>query len=130
MSLPEVLPILTSERVTFEIRSHTPKPEKEGDEPVEVYDWFAVSKPGDRLCAVVSALDFLELRRLRGIDDIHARNDEVFKAARVEAFYKGRPIGGQEKIPDAHHYSLIAKIVALSSVGSDPFAEAPAASPL
>lgn len=122
MSLPEVLPILTSERVTFEIRSHV----VEGS---EVYDWFAVSKPGERLAAAVSAIDFLELRRLRGIEEIHARNDEVFKVARVEVFYKGKPIGGQEKIPEAHHYSLIAKIVALSSVGSDPFAEAPAGSP-
>ncbi len=128
MSLPEVLPILTSERVTFEVRSHVPKSENPDDKPAETYDWFAVDKPGERLCAVVSALEYLDMRRVRALEDTAARNDKVIELARIETFFRGKLLGGPEKIPEQILYVLISKVVALSAVGSDPFVAARAES--
>lgn len=116
-TLPEVLPIRTSDRITYELRA-------DGLE----YGWFAVTRPGDKLAAVISPISYIDMRQARAIEDPTARIDRAIELARVEVFFRGAPLGGPGCIPEIHIYSLAAKVFSLSSVGSDPFAEAPAAS--
>lgn len=114
----EVLPIRTADRVLYELQ------------PVaERYEWVPVRRVGDRLTAAVSPLNYLDLRKVRLIDDHADQADEALKLARVEAYHRGTPCGGAESIPERHLYSLVARVVALSSVGADPFGEAHAGSP-
>lgn len=131
MALPEVVPIRTSDRVTFELRAVTRDKEIAPgiSQPVEEYDWFAVARQGDRLAAVVSPIGYLDLRRARSLEDATARVDKFVELARVEVFFKGESRGDANAIPEMHIYSLAAKINELSSVGSDPFGVAPVASP-
>lgn len=116
MALPEVLPIRTTDRITYELR-----PVGDG------HEWFAVAKPGDRLAAIISPISYIDMRQARAIEDPTARIDRAIELARVEVFFRGAPLGGPGCIPELHVYSLAAKVFALSSVGSDPFSEAPAA---
>jgi hypothetical protein len=115
--LSEVLPIRTTDRITYELR-----PVGDG------HDWFAVAKPGERLAAIISPISYIDMRQARGIEDATARIDRAIELARVEVFFRGAPIGGPERIPELHVYSLAARVFALSSVGSDPFGEAPVGS--
>lgn len=115
--MSEVLPIRTSDRIVYELR-----PVGDG------HEWFAVTRPGERLAAIVSPISYIDMRQARAIDDATARIDKAIDLARVEVFFRGEPLGGPGCIPELHIYSLAAKVFALSSVGSDPFAEAPAAS--
>lgn len=117
MAAPEVLPIRTSDRVLYELR------------PVEErHEWVPVRRVGDRLTAAVSPLNYLDLRKVRLNADAAEQADEALKLARVEAYHAGSPCGGAEVIPELHLYSLVARVVALSSVGADPFGAAPAGS--
>lgn len=117
MATPEVLPIRTTDRVLYELQ------------PIEGrHEWVAVRRVGDRLTAAVSPLNYLDLRKVRLVADSADQADEALKLARVEAYHKGTPCGGAEAIPELHLYSLVARVVALSSVGADPFGEAPAGS--
>lgn len=117
MAAPEVLPIRTSDRVLYEL---TPVDDR--------HEWRPVRRVGDRLAAAVSPLNYLDLRRVRLIEDVGEQADEALKLARVEAYHKGSPCGGAEVIPELHLYSLVARVVALSSVGADPFVGLPAES--
>lgn len=119
---PEIVPVMTDERVCLELR-----PEKGADSVV--YHWRAVAAPGDRLAVKVSALDYLALRPIRKITDADASNDAVLEAAKVETFYRGNSWQGFQKVPVVHQYSLVAAVLSMSTVGSDPFFEAPAGSP-
>lgn len=119
--LPDVLPVRTSERVAFELRAIN-------DAETPHYEWVAVKQIGDRLTAVVSAVEYLEMRAIRKLDDEIERIDRLIANGRVEVWHQRASIGGVEKIPEMHVYSLAGKITALSSVGSDPFGTAPAAS--
>ena len=114
---PEVLPIRTTDRVLYELQ------------PVESgYDWVAVRRIGDRLTAEVSPITYLDIRKAGSIEDNEAQNDAVLQMARVKTYYKGAPCGAEDTIPASHVYRLASKVVALSSVGADPFGEAPAGS--
>lgn len=116
---PEVLPIRTSDRVLYELT------------PAEAgHEWRPVRRLGERLTAAVSPLSYLDLRKVRQLDDPTEQADEALKLARVEVFHGGAPCGGTEAIPESHLYTLVARVVALSSVGADPFAQAPAELPL
>lgn len=117
MSLPEVLPVRTSERFTFEL---TPVEDR--------YEWLPARQMGDRLTAVISAVEYLEMRAIRGMADELARIDKLIELGRVEVFHRRQSIGGPASLPEMHLYSLAGKITALSSVGADPFGVAPAAS--
>jgi len=121
VTYPEIVPVLTDERVCFELRA---EPGADG----VTYRWRAVAAPGDRLAVKVSALDYLALRPIRKIADADASNDAVLEAAKVETIYLGRSWEGVAKIPIHHQYSLVATILGMSTVGSDPFFVAPAAS--
>lgn len=123
--LPDVLPVRTSERVAFELRAAEPA---EGVEPH--YEWVAVRQIGERLTAVISAVDYVEMRAIRRMDDELARIDRLIELARVEVWHQRASIGGAGVIPEIHVYSLAGKVTALSSVGADPFGVAPAASQL
>lgn len=117
--LPDVLPITTTSRWTFELRAVS----------AGNFEWFAVARPGEKLSAVVSMIGYIAMR-----DEVTPVKDPVeqcYKAAelaRVEAFHKGTPVGGIEAIPQGHHMSLINRIVRLSQMGVDPFFAAPAES--
>lgn len=118
---PEVVPVLTDERVCFELR-----PEKGVDGVV--YRWRAIDKPGDRLAVKVSAIDYLTLRQIRKITDADESNDAVLAAAKVETIYRARSWEGVGKIPVFHQQSLAGVVVSMSAAGVNPFFEAPAAS--
>lgn len=122
VTYPEIVPVLTDERVCYELRAEP------GDSGAD-YRWRPVPKVGDLLAAVVSPLDYLALRPIRKMDDAEAVNDAVLTAANVEVFYRGKPIGSFGKIPMQHQFSLGAVVLSMSAVGSDPFFGAPAGSP-
>jgi hypothetical protein len=111
---PEVLPIRTSDRILYELA-----PVDDG------HAWQPVRRLGSRLTAAVSPLNYLDLRKVRRIEDSAEQADEALKLARVEVFHAGAPCGGPEVVPELHLYSLVARVVGLSSVGADPFSEAP-----
>lgn len=125
MSLPEALPLRTSERLIFEARPVTTKDADGAD--VHAYDWFRVSRIGDRLTAMVSLVDYLQLREVRAIEDMTSRNDKMIALANVEVFYRGEPVGGPRALAEQQLFPLVGKLVAMSSAGPDPFVEAPAA---
>lgn len=115
--MSEIIPIRTSDRISFELR-----PVADG------HEWVAVSRVGERLTAIVSPIAYLDVRACRATDDAMAGSDEAIKKARVEVWHKGAHVGGVEAIPEVHIYSLAGRILALSAVGADPFGVAPAES--
>lgn len=121
LDLPEILPVLTSSRRTYELRATA----------VDAFDWKAIPKPGDLLCVNVSPVGFVAMRDdVRVIKDPVERCYKLLELARPEAWYRGAPIGGIEVIPEVHHMGLVDRISQLSSVGVDPFFSAPAVSQL
>lgn len=121
VTYPEIVPVLTDERVCFELRG---EPGADG----VTYRWRAVPAPGDRLAVKVSPLDYLTLRPIRKIADPHESNEAVLEAAKVEVFFRGRATGGFSAIPVYHQQTLAAVVVSMSATGADPFFVAPAAS--
>lgn len=119
---PEIVPVLTDERVCYELRAEP------GDNGAD-YRWRPVPKVGELLAAVVSPIDCVALRSIRKTADTDSSNDALLDAARVEVFYKGKALGGFGKIPLQHQFSLGVVVLTMSSVGSDPFFVAPAGSP-
>lgn len=124
--LPEALPLRTSERLTFEARPVASQ-DDEGKRTVST-DWVRVPRVGDRLCAVVSLVDYLQLRAVRVLDDVTARNDKMIELANIEVFYRGESLGGPKALAELQLFPLVGKLVAMSSMGPGPFVEAPAAS--
>lgn len=117
--LPDVLPITTTSRWTFELRAIS----------ASEFGWFAVPRPGDRLSAVVSMIGFIAMRdEVTPIKDPVEQCYKLAELARIEVFHKATPVGGLEAIPSAHHMSLVNRIARLSQTGADPFFEAPAES--
>lgn len=115
--MSEIIPIRTSDRISYELR------------PIDGgHEWVAVSRMGDRLTAIVSPISYLDVRACRATDDTMSGSDEAIKKAKVEVWHKGAHVGGVESIPELHIYTLAGKILALSAVGADPFGVAPAES--
>ena len=134
MALPEVLPILTTERINWEIRPTMKSVEVVADDGTkstverEVYDWFAVKPITARLTAVCSPIEHEQLRIAQRIEDPEDRIEKVIELARVETWFRGQCVGGAEKIPSAHRPGLFTKIFQMSSLGADPFGVAPVGS--
>ena len=132
MSLPKILPIRTGQRHHFALRVVSkPVPNAE---PVEVYEWVprTPGTDGAGFVAIVSGIAYLPLQDVRRlVGDQAAQTAALFEAGKLEVFYDGeRMEEGGASIPELYAHGLALKIYALSSVGSDPFAEAPAASQL
>lgn len=118
-NLPRIVPILKTSRVIYELRATS----------VDAFDWCAVSKAGDLLCAIISPVGYVAMRdEVYPVEDAVTRCYKFIELARVEVFFEGAPVGGIEAIPEAHHMSLAAVVARLSQRGVDPFFGAPVAS--